>query len=450
MEKSNYKISVIVAVYNAEDYLCNCCNSILAQTYRNIELILVNDGSEDNSLAICKKIQASDKRVVVIDKENGGCYSAWNKGLDVATGDFIGFVDNDDYIQPQMYETLLDILIEQDADICAFGILFIVWGHVLRSGQFRMYLYTFNVTLFFFLLGYTFKCDESLKEFFKKRFLRTMIPYYIWSVVSILIFLLMGKYVSFDVSNASMSLWKNLIGMLYANSRTIYMRWNLPLWFIPCMNLTLVLVWLLERVRQDTVKTNRVKCRAVFCLILILVGLVIQKKLTDIKFPFQFESAVLMAAFVELGLIFKECKIVERVNKDDLYILVCALLLGTGLFFSKINGVAEVRSSNYGKYPILFVITACAMTGFVVLISYKIGGNFILEKLGQSSLPILLMHKFPILFFQSVLPKTKFLLEKPDTIDGFLCSFVVTCVSIGICYMGKNIIRSVMPIIIGE
>ena len=119
MEKSNYKISVIVAVYNAEDYLCNCCNSILAQTYRNIELILVNDGSEDNSLAICKKIQASDKRVVVIDKENGGCYSAWNKGLDVATGDFIGFVDNDDYIQPQMYETLLDILIEQDADICA-------------------------------------------------------------------------------------------------------------------------------------------------------------------------------------------------------------------------------------------------------------------------------------------------------------------------------------------
>ena len=119
MEKSNYKISVIVAVYNAEDYLCNCCNSILAQTYRNIELILVNDGSEDNSLAICKEIQASDKRVVVIDKENGGCYSAWNKGLDVATGDLIGFVDNDDYIQPQMYETLLDILIEQDADICA-------------------------------------------------------------------------------------------------------------------------------------------------------------------------------------------------------------------------------------------------------------------------------------------------------------------------------------------
>lgn len=119
MEKSSYKISIIVAVYNAEDYLRNCCDSILAQTHYNIELVLVNDGSKDNSLEICKKVQAKDKRVIVVDKENGGCYSAWNKGLDVATGEFIGFVDNDDYIQPQMYETLLDLLLEQNADICA-------------------------------------------------------------------------------------------------------------------------------------------------------------------------------------------------------------------------------------------------------------------------------------------------------------------------------------------
>lgn len=119
MKKTNYKISVIVAVYNAEDYLLNCCKAILGQTYRNIELILVNDGSQDDSLTLCNKIQEKDRRVIVVDKENGGCYSAWNNGLDVATGDFIGFVDNDDYIQPQMYETLLDLLIKQDADICA-------------------------------------------------------------------------------------------------------------------------------------------------------------------------------------------------------------------------------------------------------------------------------------------------------------------------------------------
>lgn len=119
MGKLNYKISIIVAVYNAEDYLQNCCNSILAQTHQNIELILVNDGSTDNSLEVCRRIQAVDKRVIVINKENGGCYSAWNKGLDVSTGEFIGFVDNDDYILPQMYETLLELLIKYNADICA-------------------------------------------------------------------------------------------------------------------------------------------------------------------------------------------------------------------------------------------------------------------------------------------------------------------------------------------
>ncbi len=69
-----------------------------------------------------------------------------------------------------------------------FGIIFIVWGHVLRTGHFRTYLYAFNVALFFFLLGYTFKYGTLLKEFFKKRFLRTMVPYYIWATISIIIF----------------------------------------------------------------------------------------------------------------------------------------------------------------------------------------------------------------------------------------------------------------------
>lgn len=106
------------------------------------------------------------------------------------------------------------------------------------------------MALFFFLLGYTFKYGTLLKEFFKKRFLRTMVPYYIWATISIIIFLLMGKFLSFDITNASTSLWKNLLGMVYANSRTIYMRWNLPLWFIPCMNLTLVMAWVIEYVLQ--------------------------------------------------------------------------------------------------------------------------------------------------------------------------------------------------------
>lgn len=182
------------------------------------------------------------------------------------------------------------------------GVFFIVWGHVLRTGHFRIYLYAFNVTLFFFLLGYTFKYGASLKEFLKKRFFRTMIPYYIWAIVSIMIFLLMGKFLPFDITYASMSLWKNLIGMFYANSRTIYMRWNLPLWFIPCMNLTLVIAWVIEYMLQRLTEIGE-KVRIVVCVVFAFIEITMQQ-LIDIKFPFQFESAVLMVAFVELGLFF--------------------------------------------------------------------------------------------------------------------------------------------------
>ncbi len=111
------KISVIVPVYNAERFLERCTDSILNQTYTDIELILVNDGSKDNSLELCKKIAEKDSRVVVIDKPNGGAASARNKGIDAATGEFIGFCDADDYLDTDMYQILLGVLKENNLDM---------------------------------------------------------------------------------------------------------------------------------------------------------------------------------------------------------------------------------------------------------------------------------------------------------------------------------------------
>ena len=99
-------ISIIVPVYNVEVYLEKCLNSIINQTYGNIEIILINDGSTDNSGKICDKYAKIDERVVVIHKENGGVSSARNAGLKVAKGNFVGFVDPDDWIAEDMYEKL--------------------------------------------------------------------------------------------------------------------------------------------------------------------------------------------------------------------------------------------------------------------------------------------------------------------------------------------------------
>lgn len=108
------RVSVIVPVYNAEKYLTECVNSILAQTLHDIELILVDDGSTDSSPAMCDAYEEKDCRVKVIHKANGRAASARNAGIKVAQGDYIAFVDSDDWISPDMYETML----VPGADVC--------------------------------------------------------------------------------------------------------------------------------------------------------------------------------------------------------------------------------------------------------------------------------------------------------------------------------------------
>lgn len=110
------KISVIIPVYNVEKYLPICLESIINQTYRNLEIILVNDGSTDNCGIICDEYSNIDKRITVIHKENGGQSSARNVGLDICSGEYIGFVDSDDYIHPKTYEIAFDVITKEDFD----------------------------------------------------------------------------------------------------------------------------------------------------------------------------------------------------------------------------------------------------------------------------------------------------------------------------------------------
>ena len=117
MEKEKKKISVIVPIYNVQKYVEKCVESIMRQTYKELEIILVDDGATDNSPELCEQLAKRDQRIKVIHKINGGLSDARNAGLEVATGEYIGFVDGDDYIEPDMYQLLVDNLEEYDADI---------------------------------------------------------------------------------------------------------------------------------------------------------------------------------------------------------------------------------------------------------------------------------------------------------------------------------------------
>lgn len=114
-------VSIIVPVYNVEQYLKECLDSIKNQTFKDWECILVDDGSKDSSAAMCDEYAEEDSRFRVIHKQNGGLSSARNAALKIVRGDYIGFVDADDWIEPEMFQTLYQLIIENNADISMVG-----------------------------------------------------------------------------------------------------------------------------------------------------------------------------------------------------------------------------------------------------------------------------------------------------------------------------------------
>ncbi|MBQ7665791.1 MAG: glycosyltransferase [Synergistaceae bacterium] len=118
-------ISVIVPIYKVEKYLDRCITSIVNQTYTNLEIILVDDGSPDNCPAMCDEWAKRDERIRVIHKENGGLSSARNAGLDVMNGEYVSMIDSDDFILPEMFETLYRLMIENDADLGISGYFYV-------------------------------------------------------------------------------------------------------------------------------------------------------------------------------------------------------------------------------------------------------------------------------------------------------------------------------------
>ena len=110
------KVSIIIPTYNVEEYLEECMDSVVRQTLQDIEIICINDGSTDGSLEILKRYAQNDKRIIIVDKENGGYGIGMNIGLDKATGEYIGIVEPDDFVPLNMYEDLYNIAEKENLD----------------------------------------------------------------------------------------------------------------------------------------------------------------------------------------------------------------------------------------------------------------------------------------------------------------------------------------------
>lgn len=132
------QVSIVIPIYNAERYLEKCITTILQLSFKSYELILVNDGSKDNSLKICEKYAQQDKRVRILNQDNKGVSAARNSGMSVAEGDFIVFIDADDTISPRIMDGILSDVVSIDADICFWGYRIIGNGieRVVETGRY--------------------------------------------------------------------------------------------------------------------------------------------------------------------------------------------------------------------------------------------------------------------------------------------------------------------------
>jgi glycosyltransferase involved in cell wall biosynthesis len=153
----NPLLSVIVPVYNTKPYLAKCIDSILHQTYNNLEIILIDDGSTDGSGAVCDEYQQKDSRITVIHKPNGGQSDARNVGLKIMKGELIAFVDSDDWLKLDAYEKAIEVYLRTNAKIVIFGILYVFYN---SFGRFR---YEKPVNNYLYETGGVLTSDEALR-----------------------------------------------------------------------------------------------------------------------------------------------------------------------------------------------------------------------------------------------------------------------------------------------
>ena len=130
------KVSIIVPVYNTEKYLKQCIDSITSQTLQEIEIIIVDDGSKSECAELCDELAKTDDRIKVIHKLNAGLGYARNSGIELACGEYVGFIDSDDYIKPEMYEALYTAAVKNDADLAISGTCFVGGNTFNQSGDY--------------------------------------------------------------------------------------------------------------------------------------------------------------------------------------------------------------------------------------------------------------------------------------------------------------------------
>ena len=327
-------------------------------------------------------------------------------------------------------------------------IISIVIGHVCHNSFIRTYTLSFDVPMFFFLSGLCYRKPVSSTEYFINKIKRVVVPYFFFSLVSILVFAIAGRIIPQIGNIMNYSLKDNILIMLWGNSKPDVMKYNSPLWFLPCYFSVIIMALIVVKIVDFLCNIRYIREIILICLILMGRGC----SIPSITLPWHCETAVSMLVWFELGIIFKEKCLFDCSIKFKNGVIVIFLVVG--VLFGFINrDIAktslQVRQDVYGVLVLYYLSAFFGIVGFSLL-SQRIGRNKILEYCGRNSLSILVVHKFPVLFFQQLFPPTKAALIDSNSIVGIGTGIIVTIISMILSLIVCNVIKRVCPFVLGE
>ena len=329
--------------------------------------------------------------------------------------------------------------------LLAFAVIAIVLGHNLRNSTVVYpWLYSFHVPLCVLTSGIVFHVGQKkFGTFLKEKFRALMIPYYCFALISIALYAILGSKMEKTVGGGyDVSPLQSVIGMLYANSGTGLMRWNMPLWYIPMTFVLLLMAFWIFR-SKDNLKWNI----TVF-LLSVLVAFILYEKIRLPNLPFGLETAIYMFPFFALGKVIGSVK-GEFTRKSILVkIAVTVGCLAVGTFMTIGNGQVSYNADSYGTHGFGYFLVMAIMlcVGFVSLAMCFPNGVTPINYVGRNTVGIMVMHKFPILFFVGLLPISKKLIGTYPLV----ASSMIAILSIGMCLAASEVIYRVCPIALGK
>lgn len=332
-----------------------------------------------------------------------------------------------------------------------FAIVLIVLGHAIgyskKLNVLTIYLSSFYVPLFFFISGYLHNEDkqENLITYCKRKAKKILIPYFVFATVSLIPYYLFASSVQVNLSSTkslSSNILESILGIIYGSGHGENLSQNTPLWFLPCF----FIVTIISKIVSDIFKKNKNKLKNTYIsLFFLIIGFIIYKYF-NYQFPFNIETALVMLYFYYLGTSIKNLKLQST---KKIFILGTILTI-VGFYLTLGTSKISCRYNDYQGNYLLFIITASfTCVGYTFLFSLIKKCN-VLSYLGKRTIPILVVHKMPLVVFQTYFGIISYYLKNGNTILQLICSIFITVLAIICSLIAFYIINYFFPIFYGN